>query len=130
MNKGASKIQYTSELENVCPLIVYFFLNLSGGEVWSSFRFWYELTELNIFIYGQKNAGRLDTTVYYFALVEVSKAVEKLRRHLEHFVLGDTLLLFPLNLNLLEQVTALTQFHYNTHVLLHSAALSDYEVIF
>ena len=129
MNKGANKVQYTSELENVCPLIVCFFLNLSGWEVWSSFRFRHELTELQILILGQKNAWRLDTSVYDFALVEVSKAVEQLRRHLEHFVLGNTLLLFPLLLNLLEQVTALTQFHHNAHLRLHSAALSDYKVV-
>ena len=68
--------------------------------------------------------------MYDFALVEVSKAVEQLRRHLEHFVLGDTLFLLPLHLSLLEQVTALTQFHHDAHLRLHSAALSDYKVVF
>ena len=130
MNKGANKIQYTSKLEDVCPLIVWFYLNVSRREVCPGFSFRQELAELQIIIRCEKNAWRLDTSVYDFALMEVSKTLKELCRHLEHFVLGDTFPLLSLHLNLIVQVATFTQLHHDAHLRLCSAALFDEEVIF
>ena len=62
--------------------------------------------------------------------MEVSKGLEQLCHFIEHFVFGDTFLLLSLLLNPLEQVTTLTQFHHDAHLLLCSAALFVYKVIF
>ena len=62
--------------------------------------------------------------------MEVAKAIEQLCRHLEHLVFRYALLFFLLFLNLLEQATAITQFHHNAHLLLRSAPIFDNKVIF
>ena len=130
MNKGADKIQYTSKLEDISPLIVWFYLNVSRWEVCPGFSLRDDLAELQILIRCEKNAWWLDTSVYDFALMEVSKALKQLCRYLEHFVLGDTFLLLSLHLNLVVQVATFTQLHHDAHLRLRSAPLFDDEVIF
>ena len=130
MNKGANKIQYTSKLEDVCPLIVRFYLNVSRWEVCPGLSFRHELAKLQILIRCEKNAWRLDTSVYDFALMEVPKALKQLCRHLEHFFFGYTFPLLSLHLNLIVQVATFTQLHHDAHLRLCSAALFDEEVVF